>query len=334
MTDGLVNDTPSNGYGGPVESPFDRDPVRSRLPWMPAPRRAYLDAGRRALRCIPSAREAFLAALDEGWADPRRLHARGPPGAAVAGRRAGGDRRPSLGARTPEVGFAGVAHGRACTRAVLGTARAGRRRPARLAGRRQRRRAGGRAATPRTYGGDRRVRSGSTGTAGSDAQEFVGGAAARTGVAIACLQRANGEVGTLQPDRGGVRGGAERRGAAARGRRRASIGHVRRRRAWDLLAPTRAPGARPGGLGVLVSAIRGAVAGCPTAGGRGPVVPGRGQRARGARGRGRAPGGGLDARRRTTPRAAGSSTRCARASRPRSRTWTWSGTRWTGSPTS
>ena len=39
-------------------------------------RRVYLDAGGRA-PIHPAARAAFDAALDEGWADPRRLHAEG-----------------------------------------------------------------------------------------------------------------------------------------------------------------------------------------------------------------------------------------------------------------
>src|SRR5665648_568413 len=38
--------------------------------------RRYLDAGGRA-PVHPVAREAFLAALEQGWADPRRLHAEG-----------------------------------------------------------------------------------------------------------------------------------------------------------------------------------------------------------------------------------------------------------------
>src|SRR5665647_3091566 len=38
--------------------------------------RRYLDAGGRA-PVHPVAHEAFLAALEQGWADPRRLHAEG-----------------------------------------------------------------------------------------------------------------------------------------------------------------------------------------------------------------------------------------------------------------
>ena len=38
--------------------------------------RVVLDAGGRA-PLLPEARAAFLEALDQGWADPRRLHAEG-----------------------------------------------------------------------------------------------------------------------------------------------------------------------------------------------------------------------------------------------------------------
>ena len=113
----------------------------------------------------------------------------------------------------------------------------------------------------------------------------------------------------------------------------ASLGHVDVGDAWDLLAADAGDWGGPGGLGVLVtrSGVR-----------RSPDWPEDEDRW--------FPGGvsvpaALAAAvalqvavstqaRRTTPRAAGSSTRCARASRPRSRTSTWSGTRWTGSPTS
>ncbi|WP_460459236.1 cysteine desulfurase family protein [Angustibacter peucedani] len=162
-----------------------------------APRRALLDASAPPL--APVAREALLAALDEGWADPRRLHAEGRRARAlldgarevVAG---------ALGARPDEVSFApdattarqvglrGLLHGRRRRgdhvllgavehSALLHTAawheaRGGRRTllPVDLLGRVQ-----------------------------LDGADGLAAAVAGEGVAALVLQAANGEVGTRQP---------------------------------------------------------------------------------------------------------------------------------------
>lgn len=65
------------------------------------PERCYLDAGGRA-PLHPAARAALLAAWDDGWADPRRLHREGRQARLLLD----GARESlaaSLGARTEEV---------------------------------------------------------------------------------------------------------------------------------------------------------------------------------------------------------------------------------------
>src|SRR5918998_708950 len=87
-------------------------------------RRTHLDNGGRA-PWHPLARQAFLQALDDGWADPRRLHAEGRRAAVLLD----GAREAiahALGARTPEVHFT-HSHTAALHAGVLATA-AGRRR--------------------------------------------------------------------------------------------------------------------------------------------------------------------------------------------------------------
>ncbi|TKR23839.1 aminotransferase, partial [Cellulomonas hominis] len=89
-----------------------------------AARRVVLDAGGRA-PVLPAAREAYLAALDEGWADPRRLHTEGRRARALLD----GAREAVaalVGARTEEVDLA-PSHTAALHGAVLTVAR-GRRR--------------------------------------------------------------------------------------------------------------------------------------------------------------------------------------------------------------
>jgi cysteine desulfurase len=249
MTDGTVNDTPSNATTAPIGVAEDRsgepDSGSDRtFPSGPAgTTRHYLDAAAVA-PMHPAAREAMLAALDDGWADPRRLHREGSQARLLLD----GARESiaaSLGARTPEVGFTG-SHVLAVHAAVLGTLRA-------------RRRAGTTAVISAvehsavmnaTAHGATDVTQVPVDAAGRvDLDQFVA-AVQSYGTAIACLQSANGEVGTRQP----VAAAAE--AAAAVGvpllvDAAASIGHDEPPEAWDLLvADPRAWGA-PAGLGVF-----------------------------------------------------------------------------------
>src|SRR6476646_169721 len=93
-----------------------------------APTRGFLDAARAPM--VPAARETLLAALDVGWADPRRLHAEGRRARAILdqAREVVAD---GLGVRPPEVSF--LPDGPAALRAAVdGTLYAARRRGARV----------------------------------------------------------------------------------------------------------------------------------------------------------------------------------------------------------
>jgi cysteine desulfurase len=242
MRDGLVSDTPSNGAATENRSaagrPAEPGPARATRTT-----RAYLDAAAVA-PLHPAAREALLAALDDGWADPRRLHREGSQARLLLD----GAREAiaaAIGARTPEVGFTG-SHVLAVHAAVLGTLRA-------------RRRAGTTAVTSAVehsavlnataYGATDVVQV-PVDTAGRvDLDAFVG-AVQSYGTAIACLQSANGEVGTRQP----IEAAAEAASAAGVPLlvdAAASLGHDEPPAAWDLMvADPRAWGA-PSGLGVF-----------------------------------------------------------------------------------
>jgi cysteine desulfurase len=159
-----------------------------------------LDAGGRA-PVLPAAREAFLAALDEGWADPRRLHTEGRrarallDGAreAVAG---------LVGARSEEVDLApsltAALHG-----AVLTVARGRRRVGATVVASAVERMAVLDAAdlvatSPAPTGDGGRVTVPVDRDGRVDLAAFAE-AVAGPGVALAAVQHANGEIGTLQP---------------------------------------------------------------------------------------------------------------------------------------
>ena len=137
----------------------------------------------------PAAREAFLAALDRGYADPRRLHGAGRDARLLLdnAREATAER---LGVRPDEVSF--TASGTdAIHRGLLGLvagpdAATSSPTPPSSTPRCSTRSAGGRRAT----GGRRSTR---CGRVGSRARRR------RPGVAVVALQTANHEVGTLQP---------------------------------------------------------------------------------------------------------------------------------------
>jgi cysteine desulfurase len=211
--------------------------------------RAYLDAGG-AAPLHPSAREALLAALDDGWADPRRLH--------TEGRRArmllDGAREAvaaSIGARTEEVSFA-PSHALAVHAAVLGTLTGRRRTGRQVVASAVEHSAVLHAAGWRPVGGEPAsdlvtVPVDRTGLVDVTALTAAVGS---PGVALACLQAANGEVGTVQP--------VDQAHAAARAcgvpllvDAAAALGHTPLPPQWDLLTADAHGWGGPPGLGVL-----------------------------------------------------------------------------------
>ncbi len=82
--------------------------------------------------------------------------------------------------------------------------------------------------------------------------EAMTAAVAAPGVALAALQHANGEVGTLQPV-GAVHEAARRAGVPLLVDAGASLGHVPVGDAWDLLAADPGDWGGPAGVGVLVT---------------------------------------------------------------------------------
>lgn len=203
-----------------------------------------LDAGG-AAPVLPAAEQAWLAAVRDGWADPRRLHREGR-----AARMLLDGARESvaeqLGVRPDEVSFP-PDHARAAAAAVLGCALPGDG-PVVLSA--VEHSALLHAAGWRT--GAHEVPVDAAGTVDLDAF-----AAALPGAALACLQQGNGEIGTLQP--------LHRAHDAARGAgvplvvdAGASLGHVPPPADFDvLLGSPRAWGSVPGaGLLVVRRAVR------------------------------------------------------------------------------
>ncbi|MFB8229707.1 cysteine desulfurase family protein [Cellulosimicrobium sp. NPDC055967] len=209
-------------------------------------RRARLDNGGRA-PWHPLAREAFDRALDDGWADPRRLHAEGRRAAALldGAREAVGA---ALGARTEEVHFTHT-HTASLHAAVAALAGARAR-----TGRRVVVGAVERAAVLHAaeHGGLEREVVGVDRTGRVDAAA-MSDAVARPGVALAALQLANGEVGTRQPV-GAVHDAARAAGVPLLVDAGASVGHDEVPASWDALAAD--PADWGGGPGVGVLAVR------------------------------------------------------------------------------
>lgn len=218
-----------------------------------APARGYLDAGGHA-PVHPRAREAYLAAWAEGWADPRRLH--------TEGRRArlllDGARESmaaAIGARTEEVHFA-PSLTQALHHAILGVATG-------------RRRSGGRivvgaveraavlhaarlAATRHPAGAADIVPVDRCGRVdlGAMVDAITG-----PGCAMAALQHANGEVGTLQPV-GHVHAAARSAGVPLLVDAGASLGHADVAPDWDLLTADAGDWGGPSGLAILAARSR------------------------------------------------------------------------------
>ncbi|MBD5788031.1 aminotransferase class V-fold PLP-dependent enzyme [Cellulosimicrobium terreum] len=210
------------------------------------PARLYLDNGGRA-PWHPRAREAFLQALDDGWADPRRLHAEGRRARVLLD----GAREAlaaGLGARTEEVHLTG-SHTASLHTAVAALA-AGRRR----VGRRVVVGAVERAAVlaAAEHGDLEREVVPVDRTGRVDAAAMVA-AGTGPGTALVALQLANGEVGTLQPV-DTVHAGLRDTGTPLLVDAGAAVGHVPVPGAWDAIAAD--PGDWGAAPGVGVLAIR------------------------------------------------------------------------------
>ncbi|WP_278234669.1 aminotransferase class V-fold PLP-dependent enzyme [Isoptericola sp. AK164] len=214
-------------------------------PTSPTPTRTPLDNGGSA-PLHPLARQALVQALDEGWADPRRLHAEGRRAAALLD----GAREAVagvLGVRTEEVRFT-PSHTASLHSAVAQVVRA-RRRHGRgvVVG------AAERAAI--LHAADHAAGPGGRTTTGVDRQGRVDAdelsrTARADGVALAALQHANGEVGTLQPV-AAVHAALGGSGVPLLVDAGASVGHTELPTAWDLLAADPADWGGPRGVGVL-----------------------------------------------------------------------------------
>lgn len=216
---------------------------------MPVTGRVVLDAGGGA-PLLPAARTAFLAALDEGWADPRRLHSEGRRARALLD----GAREAiaaAVGARTQEVDLA-PSH-TAALHAAVSTVALGRRRTGAdvVASAVERAAVLNAADFAAARGGGARVTVPVDRTGSVDDEAFVA-ALARPGVALAALQHANGEVGTLQPVEV-VHAAARAAGVPLLVDAGSSLGHVAVGDSWDVLAADPADWGGPPGVGVLVT---------------------------------------------------------------------------------
>ena len=210
--------------------------------------RTYLDAGGRA-PLHPRGRAALEAALSEGWADPRRLHAEGRRARLLLD----GARESlaaAVGARTEEVHFA-PSLTQALHHAVLGVATG-------------RRRVGGTvavsaveraavlhaAALAANRHPEGRVEVVPVDAVGRVDVHTLSRTIAGPGCALAALQHANGEVGTSQPVVE-VLGAARAAGVPLLVDAGASLGHAPVGPDWDLLAADPADWGGPCGIAVL-----------------------------------------------------------------------------------
>ena len=212
--------------------------------------RALLDAASAPLH--PRARDTLMAAVDAGWADPRRLYAE-----ARTARRLLDQAREvvaaGLGVRPAEVSFA-PGGPEAVETAVDGLLHAGRRRGGRLVatavehsavlvpGRRR-----------AALGGGQALAEVAVDRLGRVELAALSEAVAEPGTVAAAVQHANGEVGTLQPL---AEVHAVCRAAGVPLVVEAPAGRGPRQRDYDVLAGEARSWGGPGGLGVLVTPER------------------------------------------------------------------------------
>jgi cysteine desulfurase len=205
--------------------------------------RVLLDNGGRA-PWHPLARQAFEQALDDGWADPRRLHAEGRRAAALlAGAREAV--AAALGARTEEVVFT-PSHTTSLHTAVSAVASGRRRAGTRVVVGAVERAAVLQAAA---HGGLERHLV-DVDPSGRVDLAAVLDAVAHPGTALVAVQHANGEVGTLQPVEA-VHDAARAAGVPLLVDAGASLGHTAVPGTWDALAADPGDWGAAPGVGVL-----------------------------------------------------------------------------------
>jgi cysteine desulfurase len=190
----------------------------------------------------------MISGLDEGWADPRRLHTSGRQ-ARLLLESAREVLAAELGARTEEVIFTG-SYEAAVQAAILGVRQARRRTGASVVTSAVEHSAILHTADFTDHSGGAGQRIGVDGDGRVDPGAFAA-ALQSPGVVLACLQAANAEVGTCQPVPS-VATAARQAGVPLLMDATAVAGHAPLPSGWDLLVADPRSWGAPGGIGVLV----------------------------------------------------------------------------------
>ncbi|HWS58729.1 MAG TPA: aminotransferase class V-fold PLP-dependent enzyme [Actinotalea sp.] len=218
-----------------------------------APSRTYLDAGGRA-PLHPAARRALMTALDDGWADPRRLHSEGRRARMLLDQ-ARAELAEGLGCRVEELVLT-ANHTASLRTAVAAVAHARRRLGSTVVVSAVERAAVLAAAAAV----DPALAPVPVDPAGRVVLDAWGTAVTAPGVVLAALQDANGEVGTRQP-LDAAHAATRAAGVPLLVDAGASVGHAPVGPAWDLLAADPGDWGGPAGVGVL--AVRARVRAAP-----------------------------------------------------------------------
>ncbi|MFI7625006.1 cysteine desulfurase family protein [Microbispora rosea] len=207
---------------------------------------AYLDAASTE-PLHPAARDALLAAIDAGWADPARLYGTARR-AQMLLERARAEVAELIGARPDEVSFTSSGT-QAVHLGVLGTLAGRRRAGTRLVASAVEHSSVLHAGALHEGGGGEMEIVGVSRTGRVDADAFAE-AVARPGAALACLQTANHEVGTLQPVEEAARACREA-GVPLLVDAAQSAGRLPVPEGWSVLTASAHKWGGPAGVGVL-----------------------------------------------------------------------------------
>ncbi|MEV5739729.1 cysteine desulfurase family protein [Microbispora rosea] len=207
---------------------------------------AYLDAASTE-PLHPAARDALLAAIDAGWADPARLYGTARR-AQMLLERARAEVAELIGARPDEVSFTSSGT-QAVHLGVLGTLAGRRRAGTRLVASAVEHSSVLHAGALHEGGGGEMEIVGVSRTGRVDAEAFAE-AVARPGAALACLQTANHEVGTLQPVEEAARACREA-GVPLLVDAAQSAGRLPVPEGWSVLTASAHKWGGPAGVGVL-----------------------------------------------------------------------------------